>query len=259
MPLYGNWCDRAEEISARKRYWLLTEKAGGRGGIWALLLQTVRSHYDCLERVAEDAKRLGYAKAAEILKTRMPRTGTARSGDLGEILASELASEHLNYRVPIKRLRFKDGREMALRGDDFIGVFVEDNGNLKLLKGESKSRATLAKTAITEGREVLNRDDGRCTPESLLFVADRLLESPDGADQELGRALRDEVGNKSMPAGRIEHMLFTFSGNAPPASFKEDLEAASADRDQYNINLRIVDHGTFIGGVFAEAVKFGNS
>lgn len=257
MPLYGDWCDRAEETAARKRLWLLTEKAGTRAGIWALLLETVRGHYDNLERVADDAARLGYPKAAEILATRMPKTPRARSGDIGEILASELASEQLNYRIPVKRLRFKDGREMALRGDDFIGVFVTDGGEIRLLKGESKSRADLAKTAIIEGREVLNRDDGRCTPESLLFVADRLLESTDANDQQLGRALRDEIGNKAIPAGRIAHMLFTFSGNAPPVSFKEDLNGAGTNRDQYNVNLRIADHGAFVGSVFVEAVKLG--
>jgi hypothetical protein len=258
MPLYWDWCAGTEEKNARKRLWLMTEKAGGREQVWALLIQTVRSHYDNLERVAEDVARLGYAQASEILKTRMPKTVKARSGDMGEILASELASEHFKYRIPVKRLRFKDGREMALRGDDFIGVISDDAGAFRLLKGESKSRATLAKTPITEGREALNRDDGRCTPESLLFVADRLLESADPTDQALGRALRDEIGSKTVPAGRISHMLFTLSGNAPPPSFKEDLDAAPTDRDQYNVNLRIVDHGAFIASIFAEAVKLGN-
>ena len=41
---------------------------------------------------------------------------------------------------------------MALRGDDFIGVHVEADGSLRFAKGESKSRANLAKIAITEAR-----------------------------------------------------------------------------------------------------------
>lgn len=236
----------------------MTERAGGREVVWTPLVETVRSHYDNLDRVADDVARLGYEKAAAILATRMPRTETARSGDMGEILASELAGGHLGYRIPVKRLRFKDGREMALRGDDFIGVFVGENDEIRLLKGESKSRKTLEKTPITEGREVLDRDDGRCTPESLLFVADRLLESSDADDQELGRALRDEIGTKSLPPGRIAHMLFTFSGNAPPPSLQADLDAASTNRDHYSVNLRIEDHAEFIKKAFLEAMKLGN-
>jgi hypothetical protein len=258
MPLYWDWCECVEDVAGRKRLWLLTEKAGGREEIWALLLESVRGHYDDLGRIADDAARLGYEKAADILRTRMPTDATARSGDMGEILASELVEEHLGFRVPVKRLRFKDGRNMALRGDDFIGVVVGDDGQLRLLKGESKSRQELGKPAITEARGALDRDDGRCTPESLLFVADRLLESGDAADQALGRALRDEVGQKTLPPGRIDHMLFTLSGNVPPPSLKADLDACPGDRNQYSTNLRIADHGEFIGSVYVEAVKLGN-
>lgn len=259
MPLYSEWCDRADEANGRKWLSLLTEKDGGRKSVWALLIETVRGHYDNLDRVADDAARLGYNKAAEILRTRMPTTAKARSGDMGEILASEIASENLGFCIPVKRLRFKDGREMALRGDDFIGATVTDDGQLRLLKGEAKSRQTLAKTQITEARDTLNRNDGRCTPESLLFVADRLLESADGADQALGRVLRDEVGQKSLPPGRIDHLLFTLSGNAPPASLKEDLDAAPGERNQFSVNFLIADHEAFIGQAFAEAMNLGNS
>lgn len=259
MPLYWDWCVCAEEVTGRKRLWLLTEKGGGREQIWALLLETVRSHYDHLDRIAADAAQLGYEKAAEILRTRMPTEERARSGDLGEILASELAEDTLGFRIPVKRLRFKDGRNMALRGDDFIGVILAEGGQLRLLKGKSKSRQELAKPAITEGREALDRDDGRCTPESLLFVADRLLDSNNPADQALGQALRDEIGQKSLPPGRIDHMLFTLSGNAPPPSLKADLDGAGGDRSQYSVNLRVPDHGDFIGTVFVEAAKLGNA
>ena len=258
MTLYSDWCDGDEYVAGRKRLWRMTERTGGRDAVWLPLIETVRSHYDNLERVADDVARLGYEKAAGILATRMPRTDTARSGDMGEILASELACEHLGYRIPVKRLRFKDGRDMAIRGDDFIGVIVGENDEIRLMKGESKSRKTLEKTPITEGREVLNRDDGRCTPESLLFVADRLLESPEANDQILGRTLRDEIGTMSLPPGRIAHMLFTLSGNEPPPSLKADLDAASTNRDHYSVNLRVDDHAEFIEKTFLEAVKLGN-
>jgi hypothetical protein len=257
MPLYWDWCHREEQVDGRKRLWLLTEQEGGREAIWALLVETVRSHYDRLDRIADDVARLGYERAAHILRTRMPTVATSRSGDLGEILASELAEEALGFRIPVKRLRFKDGREMALRGDDFLGVLT-DEGELQLLKGESKSRLQLAAPAINDGRTALDRDDGRCTPESLLFVADQLLASPDVEDQELGRRLRDEVGLNALPPQRINHMLFTLSGNVPPPSFAADLAAAGANRNQYSVNLHIADHGEFIDLVYSEAIFLGN-
>ena len=259
MTLFENWCEFGEEKSARKRYWSLAESKGGRNAIRKLLARTMRSHYDRLERIADDVERLGYAGAAAILAAQIPQNQKARSGDLGEILATELVEEKIGLDVPVRRLRYKDGREMAMRGDDFIGAgYGTDDSKLWLLKGEAKSNKVLGKTTITSARKVLNRDNGRCTPDSLLFVANRLLESADEEDVALGRAIRDEVGCNSLRPDRIDHMLFTVSGNAPPAALKEDLEATGTERDQYVVNLRIEDHQQFIADMYEEALKLGD-
>ena len=97
----------------------------------------------------------------------MPQTPKGRSGDLGEILATELVEEEIGLRVPVRRLRYKDGRNMAMRGDDFIGVGYDEAGEkLWLLKGEAKRNRALGKATVTSARKVLNRDSGRCTPDS---------------------------------------------------------------------------------------------
>jgi hypothetical protein len=144
-------------------------------------------------------------------------------------------------------LRYKDGREMALRGDDFIGVAYDPNDELWLLKGEAKSNQILGKTTITAAREALCRHDGRCTPDSLLFVANRLLESDNDDDVELGRTIRDGIGRKTILASRVDHMLFT------------DLDGASADRTHYVVNLRIDDHQDFIAEMYEEAQNLGDT
>lgn len=260
MSLYDQWCDSAKEEDGRKKYWCLVEKAGGRDAIRASLAETVRSHYDRLDRIADDVARLGYEGAAEILRAQLPQTAKGRSGDLGEILATELVEEGIGLRVPVRRLRYKDGRNMAMRGDDFIGAGygAGDDGKLWLLKGEAKSNRVLGKATVTAARKVLNRDSGRCTPDSLLFVANRLLESNEADDVELGRAIRDEIGLKVPRAGRIDHMLFTMSGNAPPAALKEDLDAATTNRDHFVVNLRIEDHQDFIKEMYEEAEDLGD-
>ena len=121
MGLYEKWCDATKEKKKRKRYWTYVEKDGGRDEVRDDLTKTIRSHYDRLERIAEDVERLGYKLAAGILSEAMPQTAKGRSGDLGEILATELVEEEIGLRVPVRRLRYKDGRNMAMRGDDFIG------------------------------------------------------------------------------------------------------------------------------------------
>jgi len=157
---------------------------------------------------------LGYEVAATILSEAIPQTVKGRSGELGEILATELVEKEIGLRVPVRRLRYKDGRNMAMRGDDFIGAGYDGKGEkLWLLKGEAKSSKTLGKATVTKARKVLDRDHGRCTPDSLLFIANRLLESNDPDENALGRDLRGEVGLKSLRADRIDHMLFSTQAN----------------------------------------------
>ncbi|MBI1204952.1 MAG: DUF1837 domain-containing protein [Rhodopseudomonas sp.] len=257
MPLFDKWCDNSEQADKKKKFWKLTEKTGGRAKIQASLAETIRSHYDSLERIASDVEELGYDGAAAILRERLPRGKKARSGDLGEILASELVEERLGFNVPVRRMRFKDGREVALRGDDFIGVAYDGDDKLWLLKGEAKSRAVLGKSTIAEAREALKRHNGRCTPTSLLFVADRLLDRG-GDDEELGRTIRTEVALKSLPPARVDHALFTLSGNAPPQALSDDFQALGQRRNQTIVNLRIEDHQAFIAEIYEEAGELGD-
>lgn len=258
MSLFSEWCGRNQTKDNRKHYWTFIEKDGGREAIRARLADKMRSHYEHLSRIAEDIARLGYPGAAELLRTVLPRTDRARSGELGEILATELVEEETSFRVPVRRLRYKDGREMALRGDDFIGIAYDPDEKLWLLKGEAKSKKILGKATINAARSALSRHDGRCTPDSLLFVANRLLESTDKDDVELGRTIRDGIGAKTIKASRVDHMLFTMSGNSPPAALKEDLDSAGAGRTHYVVNLHIGDHQDFIKQMYEEALNLGN-
>ncbi len=146
-----------------------------------------------------------------------------------------------------------------MRGDDFIGVnYAADDGGLWLLKGESKARRKLVKTTITQARKALKRYDGRCTPLSLLFVANRLLEGND-EQKDLGRRIRNEVGRKALAKNRIDHALFTMSGNGPIGALEADYNAAEAGRIHAVINLHIEDYSDFITEVFDAAGNLGDA
>lgn len=261
-PLFDDWCDFYEEVldvptPQKKRLWKFTEKPGGRAAIKNELCQRARNHYDTLQNIADDVERLGYTQAASILRNRTPKGKASRSGDLGEIIATELAEERMGFTVPVRRLRYKDGREMALRGDDFIGI-RQVNNQLNVLKGESKSRSSLQKGVINEARTALNKNKGRPTPESLLFVADRLIERG-GAEKDLGQKIKDEVVKNSLPKSRIKHVLFTLSGNTPEQHLRNDLNEADAGREHRTVNIQITDHQDFIKEIYEGIEDLGNS
>lgn len=254
--IFKIWCKYAEKKQHRKLLRHYTENIQHKDAIIKKLSEVMLDHYDKMIQIAKDLEEVGHAGMAEILRERLPRSVKSRSGDIGEILAAILVEEDFEYQVPVRRLRFKDGREMAMRGDDFIGLRQEGN-SLYLLKGEAKSYRKLTTTPIANARKVLDRDAGRCTPHSLLFVADRLLDSPDDTANKLGRTLRNEVAQKSLPPTQIAHFLFTLSQNYPEDSLKSDLDAADSNRNQYSANLTITDHPGFIGAVFDAALAYG--
>lgn len=259
MIFFKKWFVHSREDIKQTSLWIVQEGTNNRNSLIPELVGVVRSHYDDLVRIAEDIADLGFKHAEKILKARLPQTKTARSGDLGEILATEFAEEEFNFRIPIRRLRYKDGREMALRGDDFIGLRYSKASGLYLLKGESKSRLKLSTTTIKEARDVLNRDNGRCTPISLAFISDRLLDSSNSDDRKIGKILREELATDTLQPDRITHALITISGNSPADLLRDDLKAADSSRQQNVVNIYIPDHADFIKLTFENVAKLGKS
>lgn len=241
----------------RKTLFTLTERGGGRDAISDRLIERIRCHYDDLAHIADDVERLGFPGAARIFRQRLPASARSRSGELGEILAAEFAEFQTGFRIPVYRLRYKDQRELALRGDDFLGICADDENRLSYLKGEAKSGQVVSTAVVTDARDRLSQDDGRPTPTSLLFVTDRLLEGDDD-DKELGKRIRDAFALDTVPAGLITHGLFTLSGNLPQAILEVDLDAADDRHAHISANLHIVDHQDFIEALYEKAGDFGD-
>lgn len=221
------------------------------------LVNTVRSHYDDLGHISDDIRELGFPRAAEILRQRLPQRPRARSGEIGEILATEFVEFVTDFVVPVRRLRYKDGRDMALRGDDFIGVQEIGSKGILLLKGEAKSRQRLRRSVVDQARVSLSSCDGRPTPISLLFVADRLIEFG-GSSKELGRKLRQQVAHCSVESDRITHTIFVLSEDVPRGSLRKDLEAADEDHRHISACILISGHGEFVNRIYEEVGDLGD-
>jgi hypothetical protein len=257
--MFDDWCDIDETAHGeRKKLCCLAEKDGGRTAIKDELIERVRAHYDKLEQIADDVERLGFPGASAILRERLPRTARERSGELGEIIATEFIEHYTGFRVPVRRLRYKDGREMALRGDDYLGIDEDEQEHLLFLKGEAKSGRTVPQGVVENAREHLSENDGRPTTISLLFVADRLLESDEEGDNALGRRIRDEVALRAVPPPRITHGLFALSGNSAEATSEADLEEADGAHNHLSVGFHVDGHQAFIAEIYEEAGDLGD-
>ena len=226
---------------------VFAESPDARDVVSSDLQRTVRDHYMSPEMWSERLEDLGAPETARILKELLPKLSTSRSGDAGEILATEVAEQELGYTVPVRRLRWKDGRNAALRGDDIVGVAQDSNGTLQFLKGESKSRARLQTSVINEAAQALDAHMGRPSRHSVLFVANRLREL---GDKELATAL--EVATiESFQGYDVEHLLFVICGNDPSNFLADHLKRViKKSRRRHAIGIQIEDHPDFIRDLF---------
>lgn len=239
---------QAVAVPVGKHSLILLKEQTDRAALMEEIRDLFRAHYVAPETTAKRLAELGALKTSALLREHLPVTKKARSGDLGEILATEAAEVYLGYVVPVRRLRWKDGRNMALRGDDIVGIARDADGKLRLLKGESKSRASLKAAAINEAGEALDRDRGRPTRHSVLFVAERLR---DAGKDPLAKELEGAV-LASFRGSMVEHLLFTVTGNDPEPLVAEHLAAcAGKRRRRHAVAARIDDHAAFIVELFA--------
>jgi hypothetical protein len=180
----------------------------------AALRAVVLDHHVGLDVIAEMG---GYEKSLEVIKNRAPVSKQIRSGDLGEILAAEYVDQATEFRVPLKRLRYRDDRAVAMRGDDIIGVRLDPNGAHGILKGESKSRTKLDTSVVGQAGESLCRDKGRPKPATLAFTSTILRREK---RHELAEVIeRFQTGHISEEA--IAHLIFVFCGNDPTKHLHE--------------------------------------
>lgn len=196
---------------------------------------------------AETISKLGFKKSADVIKNSLPTKSKAtRSGDLGELLTAEFIEHQTNFRVPIRRLQFKDDREMPMRGTDVIAV-EEVGKKVRVLKAESKSRAQFSSKAVEDAAESLDAHDCRPNPSSLAFITKRLFEL--GRDKEAGVFVRLQATGAIRPAD-VTHLLFAFCGANPSTLLGKRPKAKFKQVTQMSAGVVVKDHQQFIADVY---------
>lgn len=258
MAQFIDWCISVDEPVGNHHRRVMTSQAAHLSvGIQASAA-IVPAHYASEEQVARALARLGKPEAAALIEGKLPTTKQIRSGDLGEIYATEWIDAHSGgYRAPIKRLRWKDHRNMAMRGDDVIGILQDaQSQRLHFLKTEAKSRTTLTAQVLNDARAGLDKDGGLPSAHALSFISARLFELN---NLPLADAIDDALLKHGIPPQNVRHLLFTFSGNAPDALLTASLEAYAGPINQWGVGLHVEGHAAFIGAVYDRVIADANN
>jgi hypothetical protein len=213
-----------------------------------LLADAIPSYYAAPNRVADLLRKHGREGVAKYLEEKLPTAKSIRSGDLGEILGVAYLHEHTPFIYSVKRLRWKDHRNMSMRGEDLL-AFSIDKKTKKLLvvKGEVKSRATLSGAVVEAARKALSANHGMPSAHAMSFLADRFFEQ---GDKELADMLDNAQLKKRISKAQLTHLMFTFSGNNPTNLLRRNLLKCGEGIHQIYVGLQVAKHQEFIKSVF---------
>lgn len=212
------------------------------------LVDLLPEFYIAPESIADILARLGKKAAAKKLRDKIPEVKKIRSGDIGEILATEYIEDSTDFQVPIRKLRWRDHRNMAMRGDDVIGIYVNPSDQtVRFLKTEAKSYKSLGTAVLSEARKELDNDNGLPSPHALGFVIDRLK---DTGNSELADLLEKVQLVDGIKANQVEHLLFTFTASNPIPLQKVAFDAYIGNIQQTSVGFRVMDHQSLIKSVY---------
>lgn len=220
----------------------MNERDGGRASVFKSIVATVADHLVDLEIIERMG---GFNKSAAFVRNRLPEGKKPRSGDLGEILATEYVNQKSKFRTPVKRLRYKDDRNLAMRGDDVLG-FREARTRIKVLKVEAKSRVHLSPSVIKDAKDGLAKHRGRPNPGTLAFIEYVLRKEGRDAEAELIARLQCDT----IRARDIQHLVFTLSGNDPTKCLRKHTDVVHDGIALMLCGCQVAKHGEFTKNVF---------
>ncbi len=229
---------------------IFKEKTGARAVLAAHLGVALVEHYVGLAALMKSG---GFSKAAALIEASVPtekRTQT-RSGDLGEMLATEYLNAETDYRVPFNKLQWKSDREMPMHGNDVIGL----NSKAKpprVLKGETKSRIAFTPSVMAEAVEALDDHAGRPNPSSMAFIVKRLYELQ--RDDEAS-AYSKLMTQRSLHPTQIEHHIFVLCGNDPTKTLGKVPQPKRSGVKRSAAALIVDDHRQLVSDVFRVALN----
>lgn len=253
MTDFKRWCAPVKVVPVGAHAIEILVSADDQTGIGAVAGR-LPGRYANVEALAHIAQSFDKSQVSEFLRRKFPSAQNSRSGDLGEILATAYLDEQYEYVVGPSRLVHRDHQEWAMRGDDVLAAKFNEDAEVLLIKGESKSRSAARASVVKAARKGLQREDGLPSPHSLTQFAERLLAT---ADAELGDAILKLLLSKGVQPSDVTHLMFLFTGNDPSNHVRSDLTAYRGAIAQRAVILRVQEHQKFVRSAYEKAITDG--
>lgn len=250
VTIFDSWCSKGAPIPIGGQAFRKIDSHDDVTGA-TILASKLPDAYAETTALALVAERHGKPGVAAFLRHRLPTKKSARSGDMGEILATAYLAEEHGYVVGPSRLIDRDHQEWAMRGDDVLAARIDASSELRIVKAEAKSRVTVGQATVQDARQGLARNAEMPSPHSLSQFAVRLLKT---SDRELGEAILDLQLTEGVRSDRVRHLMFLLTAGDPSAHVGADLNAYAGVVRQLTVTLRVKEHQKFINDAYDKVV-----
>jgi HamA len=230
----------------------LSEQANLRERILDALVRTVFIYHNDPVEFKGYVADLGYEQAAELFDKR-PRDDKTRTGNFGEVVASEYLRQKEGFDLPVYRLRWNTNPDTSMRGEDVLAFkFGEPDGRgRELCIAEAKAEERFDSRTVEDAYKQLATGK-RPRPNSIPFVCSVLTLQ---GEVEKAKAVVQFLNRTSpYPPKRVYFMLIV-TGNTPRDPFSAIENLPRVIDNLMTANLFIKDLHDLVTSVFDAPVE----
>ena len=210
------------------------------------LAEAILDHHIAPQAVSGALRRRGFNEAAAYLASRLPADDRTRTGNFGEVLASEHLRQCHGYEMPVFKLRFMDNPRMPMRGEDVIAFRLDDRRTIvALCVGESKASKVFDSREVEDAHERL-KQAYRPHPVSLAMISNILHDKGDSLAEQVD-AILEELSKRPV---RRENWIFIFTASRPRDPFAPIQGLADVVENLTCVDLQIEGMDSLITELF---------
>jgi len=146
------------------------------------------------EILSDVARIIGWEKVAEYVKRRSPKKDKIKKGDFGEALINYILSNHFNYDIPVRKLRYKLSSDQSLPATDSLALKIVDEKIIEICYVESKTPTVYTTSVMKNAYEQLQNDYDKVIPDIIMFTLEIIKKS----EPELYNILKKYLGERSI-------------------------------------------------------------
>jgi hypothetical protein len=132
-----------------------------------------------LDFLADMTRRLGWARAEQVVSQRLPKNSRAQRGRFGEVLGVAVLEQFHGYLLPIQKAHFAITGGQSQPSTDAVLLKLDSGSIVEVCFVESKLRTVRDRFAAVEGVRQLEADYAKDEHDMLLFTAARLYDQGD--------------------------------------------------------------------------------